>query len=95
MNKDECNHKTSVAGLTPRELAEGIASLRYDALRDFFQHLMTRIMADSFKDFHGNKRMLASGLRCLAHELEACWNECVDIDDTCSPHYTDKKNDDS
>jgi len=84
----KCSHKTTVGGLPPEALAQAVASLRYDALRDFFQHLTVALKQDGFADFARGNPHLSRLLLRLSRETEECWEAAVCIDEVCCKHYT-------
>jgi len=63
-------HPLHIAGLTPVELAQQVANLRYDALKDFLQALAGELGAQSIADGERGRPKLAKACGMASHSLE-------------------------
>jgi len=75
--------------LTPKELAQGIGDLRYDALQEFLRELADKLYADAKKDGKGGRLKLEESLAHVANSVEDAYVCMYDVWDICEPHEVD------
>lgn len=77
------DHPTRVANLKPKQLAQKIAFMRYDALAEFLKELSLQLHSDARDDRERGREMLARVLDMAGHEvihahqsIEHAWTIC-------------------
>jgi hypothetical protein len=74
-----------------RDLAREIASLRYDSLRDFYQHLAYCLEKDSAADMCRGRTHLAGLLKKLSENNKTSQELAGKIWKLCKPYMGSKK----
>lgn len=80
-------HPTTIVGYTDsmQDIANEIASLRYDKLHEFMTAFAVRVAADAAKDKEAGKEKLAGALQCMAGCLYEAMTYANEASAICKP----------